>query len=120
MKRRLAAKVVLLIKARNNPAEAAALEAAAAAAGSHDQRQQQAEWIFPLASHQPDESIRETAERALKLAIGPAAVSHDDPAAIRAARCVLSVLHVGAAIWESAIGLFTASFICKHLLQHFS
>eukprot|EP00775_Hariotina_reticulata_P001299 gene1299-1640_t len=69
MKRRLAEKVVLLIKTRSNPATAAA------AAGPREQLQQHSEWTFPLASHQADESIRETAERALKSAIGPAAVS---------------------------------------------
>jgi ADP-ribose pyrophosphatase YjhB (NUDIX family) len=81
MKRRLADKLVLLVKAHDPAAAAAAAAAApkgskvssssaaaaAAAAG-------QAVWTFPTTAHKAGESIREAAERALKEAIGPSQV----------------------------------------------
>uniref|UniRef100_A0A383V7P6 Large ribosomal subunit protein mL46 N-terminal domain-containing protein n=1 Tax=Tetradesmus obliquus TaxID=3088 RepID=A0A383V7P6_TETOB len=78
MKRRLADKLVLLVKARN-PAAAAAAAAAAgsvsgAAAATAAAAEGQAVWTFPTAEHKAGESIKEAAERALKEAIGPSQV----------------------------------------------
>lgn len=69
MKRRLADKLVLLIKARQDPkAAVAATGGQAAAAVSRPL------WTFPYTAHKEGETIRDTAERALKEAIGPAQV----------------------------------------------
>jgi len=75
MKRRLPAKLVLLVKARHNALTTTAAAAAAAAGGSPSGAAVSSSWTFPHTRHQPGETIRQAAERALKEAIGPSQVS---------------------------------------------
>eukprot|EP00879_Flechtneria_rotunda_P020732 GHRR01021821.1.p1 GENE.GHRR01021821.1~~GHRR01021821.1.p1 ORF type:complete len:209 (+),score=38.27 GHRR01021821.1:423-1049(+) len=69
MRRRLADKLVLLV--RTQQAAASAGQQAAGAALSNS-----AIWTFPQTVHQEGETTRQAAERALKEAIGPSQVSH--------------------------------------------
>jgi ADP-ribose pyrophosphatase YjhB (NUDIX family) len=69
MKRRLADKLVLLVRAQHN-----ALSAGAGAGDSSSSSSSSRGWTFPHASYQAGETIRQTAERALREAIGQSQV----------------------------------------------
>ena len=71
MKRRLADKLVLLVRAQHDALSAAG---AGAARDSSSSSSRQAGWTFPHASYRAGETIRQTAERALREAIGQSQV----------------------------------------------